>query len=147
MASKRLNAHLSKTQLKSLVEKLELELSRVQAVALETMDEYVIKSDEISDEIDKASADQDSAHRLRFRNRNIFYGKKLAQALQKFDSDEYGLCEDCGSPIKFERLMARPTAELCIICKEESERDESNNFIARQSKSLGKTFGISSTRA
>ncbi len=38
--------------------------------------------------------------------------------------------------------MARPTAEMCIQCKEESEKDESASFIGRQSKSLGKVVDL-----
>ena len=35
--------------------------------------------------------------------------------------------------------------ELCINCKEESERDESCNWVARQSKSLGSQVSMVST--
>jgi DnaK suppressor protein len=35
--------------------------------------------------------------------------------------DRYGLCENCGSPIGFERLDALPHARLCISCKEREE--------------------------
>jgi hypothetical protein len=45
--------------------------------------------------------------------------------------------------LKFERLLARPTAEMCIFCKEEAEREESSSFQGRQSKSLGKTVELS----
>jgi DnaK suppressor protein len=68
--------------------------------------------------------------------------KKIDKALKKFDNNEFGLCDECGTWIKFERLLARPTADLCILCKEESERDESNNISGRQSKSLGKVFDL-----
>jgi DnaK suppressor protein len=84
---------------------------------------------------------------LRFRNREVFYAKKIDKALKKFDMDEYGLCSDCGEGIRFERLLARPTAEMCIQCKEESERDESNSFIGRQSKSLGKVSDLTGMMA
>ena len=61
--------------------------------------------------------------------------------------DEYGLCTDCGEGIRYERLLARPTAEMCIQCKEESERDESNSFTGRQSKSLGKVLDLTGMMA
>jgi DnaK suppressor protein len=37
-------------------------------------------------------------------------------ALGKLDSDGYGLCESCGSPIGEARLEAMPTARMCIAC-------------------------------
>ncbi len=39
--------------------------------------------------------------------------------------DAYGVCEDCGSDIGFERLDALPHARLCIKCKEREENDDS----------------------
>jgi DnaK suppressor protein len=94
------------------------------------------------DDVEQSITDYNNSHQLRFRNREVFYAKKIEKALKKFDSNEFGLCTDCGCWIKFERLLARPTAEMCIICKEESEREESSSFIGRQSKSLGKVVDL-----
>ena len=105
-------------------------------------DDFNLKSEDRSDEIDQANADVSNSQRLRLRNREIFYFKKIKSALDRLQSGEYGECEDCGDNIKFDRLRARPTAELCIACKEESERDESSNYIGRQSKSLGKAINL-----
>lgn len=99
------------------------------------------------DDVEQSISDYNNSHQLRFRNREVFYAKKIEKALKKFDTDEFGLCTDCGCWIKFERLMARPTAEMCIMCKEESERDESNSFIGRQSKSLGKVVDLTGMMA
>lgn len=105
------------------------------------MEELHLNNDDRFDEVDQASSDYERSQRLRFRNRDHFYKKKLDKALKKFESDEYGICEDCDETIKFERLMARPTAELCISCKDEAEREEQGSFIGRQSKSLGQSGG------
>ncbi len=102
---------------------------------------------ECGDEVEQSITDYTNSHLLRFRNREVFYAKKIEKALKKFEVNEYGLCSDCGYWIKFERLLARPTAEMCIVCKEESERDELNNFIARQSKSLGKLVDLTGMMA
>lgn len=99
------------------------------------------------DDVEQSISDYNNSHQLRFRNREVFYAKKIDKALKKFDVDEFGLCTDCGCWIKFERLLARPTAEMCIVCKEESERDESNSFIGRQSKSLGKVVDLTGMMA
>lgn len=95
-----------------------------------------------SDEVEQSITDYNNSHLLRFRNREVFYAKKIEKSLKKFDTNDYGLCVECGYTIRFERLLARPTADLCIECKEESERDESGNFLGRQSKSLGKVVDL-----
>jgi DnaK suppressor protein len=46
----------------------------------------------------------------------------LRHALAKFDDDSYGLCEECGNPIGFSRLQARPEARLCITCQTRAEK-------------------------
>jgi len=57
---------------------------------------------------------------------------------QRIDEGKYGLCEECDEPISYERLLARPTAELCIACKEEAELTEKGNV--KKSSSMGQTF-------
>jgi DnaK suppressor protein len=99
------------------------------------------------DDVEQSITDYNNSHLLRFRNREVFYAKKIEKALKKFEANEYGLCSDCGNWIKFERLLARPTAEMCIVCKEDSERDESSSFIGRQSKSLGKVVDLTGMMA
>lgn len=99
------------------------------------------------DDVEQSISDYNNSHLLRFRNREVFYAKKIDKALKKFETEEYGLCSDCGCWIKFERLLARPTAEMCIVCKEDSERDESSSFIGRQSKSLGRVVDLTGLMA
>ncbi len=41
----------------------------------------------------------------------------VLSALEKTEQGTYGVCERCGSAINEERLMAIPTASLCITCK------------------------------
>jgi DnaK suppressor protein len=100
-----------------------------------------------SDEVEQSITDYTNSHLLRFRNREAFYARKIEKALKKFELNEYGLCSECGDWIRFERLLARPTAEMCILCKEESERDESSSFSGRQSKSLGRLVDLTGMMA
>lgn len=104
-------------------------------------------TEDVNDEIDAAVADYEGSHLLRFRNREVFYAKKIDKSLKKIEAGEYGECDECGGMIKFERLLARPTAEMCIQCKEEAEREESSNIYGRQSKSMGKTLDFSAGAA
>ncbi|MDB5909139.1 MAG: TraR/DksA family transcriptional regulator [Massilia sp.] len=46
----------------------------------------------------------------------------LRRALAKFDDGSYGECEECGNPIGFSRLQARPEARLCINCQTRAEK-------------------------
>jgi len=107
---------------------------------------FSLDKNELADPLDEASINIQASQELRFRNRESFYLKKINKSLSAIERGEYGLCEDCGSEVSFERLMARPTAELCITCKEEAEFNEKNNFFAKKSKSLGKTLQELSTR-
>lgn len=80
-----------------------------------------------TDELEQSIADYTNSHNLRFKNRNAILAKKIKKSLKKFELGEYGLCNECGEWIRFERLMARPMAEECIVCKEESERGENRS--------------------
>lgn len=134
---------LKKREVKTLTEKITEERDRIlKNFSDEDRERYFVKTEDRPDEVDQASTEYERAQMLRFRNRDLFYVKKLQKALKKINSDDYGVCEDCGASIKFERLLARPTAELCIACKDEAEREELGNFIGRQSKSLGKTVTL-----
>lgn len=134
---------LKKREMKTLTQKIAEEKLRIlKNFSDEDLEKYHVNADDKMDEVDQASTDYERAKMLRFRNRDLFYVKKLEKALAKIDSTDYGICEECGENIKFERLLARPTAELCISCKDEAEREELGNFIGRQSKSLGKTVNL-----
>jgi DnaK suppressor protein len=137
--TKRQNGHLSDRQLKALQNKL---LGEKEKIINRDADQakYYLDKNELSDPVDEASINIQASHELRFRNRENFFLKKIDKALLKFNDDSYGLCDECASVITFERLNARPTAELCIGCKEEAEMEEKSNFFHLKSKSLGKTL-------
>jgi DnaK suppressor protein len=48
--------------------------------------------------------------------------RSMRYALAKFDDGSYGACEECGNPIGFSRLQARPEARLCIACQTRAEK-------------------------
>jgi len=46
--------------------------------------------------------------------------RRLAQArgaLQRIVREEFGDCQDCGEPVGFARLKARPEAPFCLACQ------------------------------
>lgn len=105
-----------------------------------------LDKNELMDPVDEASINLQVADDLRYRNRDNFYLKKLNKSLAKVEDGTLGICEECDEAISFERLSARPTAELCITCKEEAEMGEKSNFYQKKSKSLGKTLQEMSSR-
>lgn len=70
---------------------------------------------------DRASQESDFTMELRTRDRERKLIKKIDEALASIDAHEYGRCESCGVNIGIRRLEARPTATLCIDCKELDE--------------------------
>ncbi len=132
---------LTSNQLDILKAKL-LEEKKGLVFTMSEIDDLGLANKDNADEVDAAMNDYESSHQLRFRNREVIYAKKIDKALKKFEKEEYGLCQECAGPIRFERLLARPTAEMCILCKEETEKEETSNFFGRQSKSLAKTVDL-----
>lgn len=77
-----------------------------------------------ADPNDRASQESDIALELRNRDRERKLIKKIEDSIALIDSGDYGFCESCGVEIGLKRLEARPTATLCIDCKELEERKE-----------------------
>ena len=103
-------------------------------------EDFSVNSDDRFDEIDQATTDNEQSMRMRLRNREILYIKKIDEALKRIEEGCFGECEACEEDIEMRRLEARPTATLCVSCKEEQERKEVLTAAGRQSKSLGATF-------
>lgn len=103
-------------------------------------DDFSVCSDDRYDEIDQATTDIEQSMRMRLRNREMLYIKKVDEALQRIEEGNFGECEECGEDIELRRLEARPTATLCVSCKEEAERKEGLTAVGRQHKSLGEAF-------
>ena len=47
--------------------------------------------------------------------------EKIKQAISRIDAGTYGICLNCGEPIRKERLSALPYANSCIHCAEKQE--------------------------
>lgn len=97
--------------------------------------------DDLADEADLASSDMAKGMQTRLGNREILYLKKVSEALERMDEGSYGRCGACDAHIGYGRLQARPTAELCINCKEEQEKMENLSVHKTQHKSLGRGLG------
>lgn len=100
-------------------------------------EEFSVSTDEMSDEIDLSSAELEQGMRMRLRSREALFMKKIDEALEKIQAGTFGVCECCDHDIELSRLEVRPTANLCLSCKEEEEMREIRSADGRRSKSAG----------
>lgn len=49
--------------------------------------------------------------------------EKIDLALQRLDEGTYNICADCGGEIPVARLLAKPSASLCVPCREKKEAE------------------------
>ncbi len=108
------------------------------------------------DEVDIVSSEKANQMDFRLKARNAIYMKKVQKSLQKIEEGTFGECEDCGAEISYNRLLARPTADLCIHCKEAEEKEENQTVNhgrasakiggrALPIEQIGKNFGLDET--
>ena len=100
-------------QLKELEEKVEGPAEHLNAA-----------NDYFPDPTDRASAESDRNFDIRVKDRERRLVIKVKEALDRLETGEFGICEDCGEPIDPKRLEARPVTTLCIDCKIVREREE-----------------------
>ena len=75
----------------------------------------------VPDPADRATIEEEHALELRTRDRERKLQKKIAQAMARLDSGDYGYCDETGEPIGLARLLARPTATLSIEAQQRRE--------------------------
>lgn len=78
-----------------------------------------------ADPADRASAEEEHWLDLRLRERESLLLRKIEDAFRRIRDKEYGYCEKTGEPIGIARLLARPTATVCVDVKGQDERAES----------------------
>lgn len=101
-------------------------------------DEFLLAPEDCADEVDMSSSELESSMRMRLRNRETLFMKKIDESLARIADGTFGLCECCGDGIENRRLEARPTTTFCINCKEEQERLEQIHIDGHRPKSLGR---------
>ena len=109
--------YMSKSQIKHFIKILnewKLELSSDTERTVSHMQDEITA---YADPNDRASQESDMALELRNRDRERKLIKKINVTLLHIENDEYGYCNLCGEEIGLNRLLARPTATLCIDCK------------------------------
>jgi len=123
MAAKR--HYLTKKQLAELRKLLEQRLEELGDRNREVFSDLTKKEIEVkADELDQANDETNRMLNFRIHDREQKLIRKFRKTLERLDSGDYGYCESCDEPIGFERLKARPVADLCIECKKEYEARE-----------------------
>jgi DnaK suppressor protein len=77
-----------------------------------------------SDFSDQASYEENISLHVRARDRERKLIQKIDEALLLIEKGDYGYCYECGIEIGYDRMVARPTANMCIDCKTASEIKE-----------------------
>lgn len=138
-----INKKLTAKQIAELKDRVLADKERIlNKMSLSDQSAQMTGTDSGRDEVDSANDEIIRHAELRFATRESLYLKKLVKTLKQIDHEDYGHCDECGSNISFMRLKARPTSTMCIVCKEESERDEMQNFHGIKSASFQKTSGL-----
>ena len=116
--------HLSKEQ----VEEIRDSLIELRNKLLESASEQIRDPSNVAfeggDEIDRADLEEERYLTFRIKGREATLIHKIDYALMKIESGTYGICENCGAQIPFERLKARPVTTMCFECKELEEEEE-----------------------
>ena len=89
-----------------------------------TVDHMKDEAANFPDPADRASQEEEFALELRARDRERKLIKKIDKTLQLIEDEEYGWCDSCGIEIGVKRLEARPTADMCVDCKNLAEIKE-----------------------
>ncbi len=105
-------------------------------------EDFAIQADDLMDEVDFTSFELENQMKLRLRNREALYLKKIDEALERIKAGTFGACEKCEEAIELRRLEARPTTTLCVSCKEEEEKLEKVHIDGHKPKSVGRGFKL-----
>jgi DnaK suppressor protein len=126
--------HETILKFKALFEEQKARLIYSQAVLDE---EFNIQRDDMLDSVDMTSTELETNMRMRLRNREALFLKKIDEALRRIEEGAFGACEKCEDDIEERRLLARPTTTLCVACKEQEEQREKLHIDGHRHKSLG----------
>lgn len=99
------------TQFHEIKEHLEAQLFALESYPLD------LDVSTCADANEFASLVSDAHIKASIHARNSELIREIRAALKKMTYEGYGYCEECGEPIGFARLKAKPTATLCVECQ------------------------------
>ena len=94
------------------------------------------------DDAEIAQEEREQHLQAKLLGRQMFFLKKIDDALVRINDGSFGECVECDAEIAEERLLARPMTNLCIHCKEEQERDEDKVLYHRKSHTRGREIKL-----
>jgi DnaK suppressor protein len=112
--------YMCKEQLAFFKKILEEEKHKLLANAQQTLESMQDTAAD-PDPNDRASAEEKFLLEFRIRDRERKLLKKINEALARIETGAYGWCQETGEPIGLPRLLARPTATLCLEAQERRE--------------------------
>ncbi|MBI9077240.1 MAG: RNA polymerase-binding protein DksA [Desulfatibacillum sp.] len=115
---------MKKKDLEMFRKLLEDQLHELLHYAGDTVTDMSERKENFPDPTDRASVETDRNFMLRIRDRESKLIKKIRKTLDRIDTGEFGICEECGEDISVERLKARPVTTQCIDCKTKAEARE-----------------------
>jgi len=77
---------------------------------------------EAQDIEDRSFADLISDLNVSMLDKHVQETRDINDALIRVNKGTYGICEDCGQFIDFDRLLAYPTATRCVRCQQAHEK-------------------------
>lgn len=77
---------------------------------------------EVRDSVEDGDARMLASLDLNQLRRNELALREVREARQRMQEGSYGLCEDCGQQIRFERLKIMPATRYCVQDEERRER-------------------------
>ena len=111
--------HMNIIKLRELLLKMKSEATGITTGFVESL-----QTEKLADELDIAQVDLSNALAGKLQSRKKSYLSRIDMCLKKIEDGTYGDCNHCGERIAEKRLLARPTALLCIDCKLEQEKFE-----------------------
>ncbi len=118
--------HLTEEQIKEIKRMLMTMKEKLLRSAEEQIKDPSNVTFEGGDEIDRADIESDRFITFRIKGREVKLIHKIDYALMKIEMGTYGICENCGAEIPYERLKARPVTTMCIKCKKLEEEMEND---------------------
>jgi len=118
--------HLTSAQLDELRNILLAERDRLRSRRGRTPDEELVG--EVRDEPDRAATEARWGVELSLGTHERERVAEVQAALERMDAGTYGICEETGDPIPFERLKSEPTTRYTVealeMLEEERKREQ-----------------------
>jgi RNA polymerase-binding protein DksA len=83
---------------------------------------------EVQDLEDRSIADLFTDLNITLLDKHVQETRDINSALIRINKGTFGVCNDCGESIGYDRLMAYPTAKRCVHCQEVYENTHAGNL-------------------